>query len=46
MEGIRIHGGNPFGYVAVEAAYRGGRQWFEQVRDIIYGNYEYVRESL
>ena len=46
VEGIRIHGGNPFGYVAVEAAYRGGRQWFEQVRDIIYGNYEYVRESL
>lgn len=46
VEGIRIHGGNPFGYVAVEAAYRGGRQWFEQVKDIIYGNYEYVRESL
>ena len=46
VEGIRIHGGNPFGYVAVEAAYRGGRQWFEQVRDIIYGNYEYVRDSL
>ena len=46
VEGIRIHGGNPFGYVAVEAAYRGGRQWFEQVRDIIYGNCEYVRESL
>mgnify|MGYP002524456159 CR=1 FL=1 len=45
-EGICIHGGNPFGYVAVEAAYRGGREWLEQVKDIIYGNYEYVRESL
>lgn len=43
---IRIEGGNPFGYVAVEAAYRGGREWFEAVRDIIYGNYTAARDML
>lgn len=43
---IRIEGGNPFGYVAVEAAYRGGREWFEAVRDMIYGNYTAARDML
>jgi len=46
MESIRIRGGNPFGYIAVEAAYREGRPWFEKVKDIIYGNYLYAKQTL
>lgn len=45
LERIRIRGGNPFGYIAVEAAYRGGKEWFEEIREIIYGNYNYIKDS-
>lgn len=45
VTGIRIQGGNAFGYVAAEAAYSGGRQWFEEVKEIIYGNYLFVKET-
>ncbi len=43
---IRIQSGNPFGYLAVESAYRNGLPWLEEVRRIIYDNYRYVRETL
>lgn len=43
---IRIHGGNAVGYVAAEAAYRGGEEWLEQVKAIILGNYRYARDAL
>ena len=43
---IRVTSGTPFGYLAVEAAYRGGREWLEQVMDIIYSNATYVTETL
>lgn len=41
---IRINHGNAFGYIAVEAAYKSGRGWFEEVRAIIEGNAAYVEE--
>ena len=44
-EGIRLRQGNPFGYVAAEAAYRYGREWFENVKKIIYGNYLYIKDT-
>lgn len=44
-EGIRLRQGNPFGYVAAEAAYRHGREWFENVKSIIYGNYLYIKDT-
>ena len=44
-EGIRLRQGNPFGYVAAEAAYRHGREWFESVKSIIYGNYLYIKDT-
>lgn len=44
-EGIRLRQGNPFGYVAAEAAYRHGREWFENVKRIIYGNYFYIKDT-
>ena len=43
---IRVTEGNSFGYVAAEAAYREGRPWFEEIKEIIYGNYSYVKETL
>lgn len=43
---IHIREGNPFGYIAVEAAYRGGKAWLEQVQEIIWGNYVYLRDAL
>lgn len=38
--------GNGFGYVAVEAAYRGGRAWLEELLETVYGNYRYLRDRL
>jgi len=45
-EAIRIRGGNPFGYLAVESAYRGGRNWLDEVRETIWENYRFAREEL
>lgn len=35
---------NGFGHVAAQAAMQGGAPWLEEVLDVIYGNYEYMRE--
>ena len=43
---LRIRGGNAFGYVAVAAAFGGGRPWLEGVIDIIHKNAQYVEETL
>lgn len=42
-----VHGtdGNGFGYVAVEAACKEGRPWFEEVKAQIWENYCYVRDT-
>ena len=45
-EAIRIKGGNPFGYLAVESAYRGGQSWLDEVRETIWDNYRFAREEL
>ena len=45
-EGIRIKGGNAFGYIAVEAAYKNGRPWLEEILGVIEGNYRYLRDRL
>ena len=42
VNGIRVLGGNGFGYVAAEAAYRGGSEWLEQVKAQIVSNFEYL----
>lgn len=46
MKKLRITSGNSFGYLAGEAAYLNGGGWLEQVKEIIYGNYLYLRETL
>lgn len=43
---LRISGGNAFGYIAVQSAYEGGREWFEEVLRIIEENYRYMRSTL
>ncbi len=42
---MHIEGGNPFGYIAVEAAYRHGLPWLEEVREIIWGNYCFAKDA-
>jgi cystathionine beta-lyase len=42
---IHTYDGNAFGFVAVEAAYRGGRAWLEEIKAQIYSNFEYVRDT-
>lgn len=43
---MRTESGNAFGYIAAEAAYAGGEEWWISVRERIYGNYLYLKETL
>lgn len=43
---LRIKGGNAFGYIAVQSAYENGREWLEEVLEIIESNYRYMKETL
>ena len=42
----RIKGGSAFGYVAVAAAFRGGREWLEEVISIVKENADYIKNTL
>ncbi|MGO5052569.1 MalY/PatB family protein [Lachnospiraceae bacterium LCP25S3_G4] len=42
VQNLRILSGNAMGYVAVEAAYMNGKIWLEEVKEIIYKNYEFI----
>ena len=46
VNGIRVLGGNGFGYVAAEAAYRGGDEWLKEVKEQIQENYQYLKKTL
>lgn len=46
LQQIRINGGASFGYVAIEAAFKGGHEWLEGVIDIINGNAQYIKNEL
>lgn len=43
-ENMSLGQGNAFGYIATEAAYRGGETWMRDVLKVIYGNYEYMKK--
>jgi len=43
---IRITPSNPMGYIAVEAAYRGGAAWAAACRRQIFENYHLLRDAL
>ncbi len=42
---LRVTGGNAFGYIAAEAAYTGGYEWYEEVKEMIYDNYRYMKNA-
>lgn len=46
MVRLRIKGGNAFGYIAVQSAYEGGREWLDEVLEIIEGNYHLMKSML
>lgn len=43
---LHLNSGSTFGYLAGEAAYLGGEAWLEELKEIIYGNYLFLREKL
>ena len=42
---IAISDGSSFGYVAVEAAYKNGADWLGDVKDVIWENYNLVKDA-
>lgn len=46
LKKLHVSGGNAFGYIAAEAAYRGGEEWLEEVKSQIFENYEYLKQTL
>ena len=41
-QGLEVHRNNAFSSVAMEAAYREGEEWLEQLLEYISGNFDYV----
>ncbi|MBO4365445.1 MAG: pyridoxal phosphate-dependent aminotransferase [Eggerthellaceae bacterium] len=46
LKEIRLGYGTPFGYVAYEAAYRGGLPWLQELLQLIWDNYCILTEGL
>ena len=46
LEDIHVGGGNIFGFVALEAAYREGEEWLEQLLRYLEGNYLFLEDFL
>lgn len=44
MENMSLDNENAFGYVATEAALKGGEAWLKDAIEVIFGNYEYIRK--
>ena len=46
LEKIRISSGNAFGYIAVQSAYEGGREWLEEALTIMEDNFKRMKAML
>ncbi len=46
VKGLSVGSGNSLGYIASEAAWRDGKDWLEEVRAVIYGNYLWLKNEL
>lgn len=46
IKGIRVISGNAFGYIAAEAAYKGGADWLLSIRAQIDENFRYLKETM
>ncbi len=44
MENVNLSSGNIFGLVAMEAAYRYGEEWLEELLDYLDGNYKFLKK--
>lgn len=44
IAGLSLASGNPAGYIATEAAYRYGKPWLAEIKDVIYRNYIYLKD--
>lgn len=45
ITGLRLSMGNPMGYIAAETGYRYGSEWLSEVKNVIYGNFLYIKEE-
>lgn len=43
---LRMNYGNPFGYIAYQAAYEGGRPWLQELLQLIADNYRLLKDGL
>lgn len=43
---LAMTNGSMFGYVAAEAAYRGGAAWFDELKQTVWENYTFARDAL
>ena len=46
VEKIRVKEGNTFGYIATEAAYKNGEEWYKAVKCQIVKNFHYLHNTL
>lgn len=44
ISGLSLRSGDPLGYIAAEAAYRHGKAWLGEIKQVIYGNFKYIRD--
>lgn len=45
VNGIHVTNGTSFGYIAATAAYENGEEWLDAVREQIWTNYHYLKET-
>ena len=43
---LHVNRGNAFGYLAVQGAYEGGREWLDEVLEIVESNYHLMKDIL
>ncbi len=46
LDGLHSGGGNLFGMVAMEAAYRNGDEWLRQLLEYLHANYEFLKKRM
>jgi cysteine-S-conjugate beta-lyase len=43
---IHLQNGSSFGYIAYEAAFREGREWLEELRQLVYDNFQILSKGI
>ena len=42
---LHVTNGNAFGYIAAEAAYKNGLSWYEEMKEVVYENYLWMKQA-